>query len=479
MFGSIALVALAGCGRGIMQFGGERETWRHEAESTCIKSGAVKEGAGIVRIEPIEGPGMCGADFPLKVAALGEGPLVGYADDIRPPASIPNTITGGPERWPIAQQPRTAAPAPPRYVSPASDYRAPAGEPMSIVPPGANAVPSQTYEPVATRPAYDPRESTVQPLRLPSPPPQYGQPRAPQYAPQPTSSSDEDDIPDDAILPDRGRASPRPSYQPPSSQRELPKLGPMGVPNITGSVKAAVTPAATLACPMVSALDQWVIEAVQPAALKWFRQPVVEIKQISAYSCRGMVGNSSSHISEHAFGNALDVAGFTFADGRKLLVKNGWNGTPEETGFLHDVQMAACERFSTVLAPGYNAAHYDHIHLDLMRRDSGRTACRPNAMSGEEAAARLSRNKFAQRNGGVTGAVGDKPALKQRAIPGDDGDYDDEGPTGSIAKKSSQATARNCRRRRRLRRRLSVRRAQPIRRAASRRTGSVRRCGST
>jgi hypothetical protein len=69
------LLALAGCGRGI-QFGGERAAWRHEAEVDCLKSGAVKESASIVRIEPIGGPGICGADFPLKVAALGDAPAL-------------------------------------------------------------------------------------------------------------------------------------------------------------------------------------------------------------------------------------------------------------------------------------------------------------------------------------------------------------------------------------------------------------------
>ena len=72
---------------------------------------------------------------------------------------------------------------------------------------------------------------------------------------------------------------------------------------------------------------------MQPSALRWFRQPVVEIKQISAYSCRGMVGAGTSRISEHAFGNALDIAAFILADGRKITVKNGWEGTPEEAGF--------------------------------------------------------------------------------------------------------------------------------------------------
>src|SRR6202022_4478819 len=79
---------------------------------------------------------------------------------------------------------------------------------------------------------------------------------------------------------------------------------------------AAVAPAATLACPMVSALDLWITNAVQPAAQRWFGEPVVEIKQISAYSCRSMNGQRGAPISEHAFGNALDVAAFTLGDGR-------------------------------------------------------------------------------------------------------------------------------------------------------------------
>ena len=72
LVGSFVLVSLAGCGRGFFQ-SAEREPWRAEAEIACLKSGAVKESPELVRIEPISGPGMCGAEFPLKVAALGEG----------------------------------------------------------------------------------------------------------------------------------------------------------------------------------------------------------------------------------------------------------------------------------------------------------------------------------------------------------------------------------------------------------------------
>ena len=95
-----------------------------------------------------------------------------------------------------------------------------------------------------------------------------------------------------------------------------------------------MTPTATLACPIVSALDRWLANSVQPSAMRWFGARVVEIKQISAYSCRGMNGNSRAHISEHAFGNALDIASFMLADGRRITVKDGWKGMPEEQGFL-------------------------------------------------------------------------------------------------------------------------------------------------
>src|SRR5476651_1256612 len=97
--GSFVLVSLAGCSRGLFQ-SEEREPWRAEAEVACLKSGAVKENADLVRIDPISGPGVCGAEFPLKVAALGEGSgAFGFLDeDPRPPGTI-----GNQPRWPISQ----------------------------------------------------------------------------------------------------------------------------------------------------------------------------------------------------------------------------------------------------------------------------------------------------------------------------------------------------------------------------------------
>src|ERR1700674_2025035 len=83
--GSLVLVAFVGC-RGLVE---ERDPWRHEAEVECLKSGAVREGPAIAIIKPIQGPGACGADFPLKVSALGSAQALGFNEELRPPGAVP------------------------------------------------------------------------------------------------------------------------------------------------------------------------------------------------------------------------------------------------------------------------------------------------------------------------------------------------------------------------------------------------------
>jgi hypothetical protein len=378
LVGSFVLVSLVGCGRGF--FSEEREPWRAEAEIACLKSGAVKENADLVRISPISGPGICGAEFPLKVAAFDEGSSsFGFADDdLRPPAAV-----GNQPRWPISQAPQQPPPYPDNAMR-QPGYGAGSSGPISLTAPGV----ARDQGGIELPPDGTP-EAAEQGVRQP-----YGaQPYPPQAAP-------------------------------------LPRLGPAVEPAQGNSVTAfgpvAVKPVATLACPIVSVLDRWLADSVQPAAMRWFGQRVVEIKQISAYSCRGMNGNPNAHISEHAFGNALDIAAFTLADGRRVSVKDGWRGMPEEQGFLHDVQATACQHFNTVLAPGSNVYHYDHIHVDLMRRASRRQICQPAAMSGEEVAARAGgRNPYAQREPYVTGSLGGKSSPHRQKINEED-EFEDQ-----------------------------------------------------
>jgi Extensin-like protein C-terminus len=441
------LAVLAGCSGGFFFF--EREAWRREAEAACLNSGAVTEGSGIVRISAITGPGMCGADFPLRVSVLGEGGALGFADDPRPPGAIP-----GAPSWPIAKPAnapaRQTAPAyPGPYPATGATPRAAAPEaPLSLHPPGLvqPPTPAQPYDyrspygGAARDPAlpasYQSRRSPGSPREDLSPVP-YERRRLIEDEGGPSRNSPVTRAP----LREIGRAEETPrrsgreapadeDHYEPVRRPVVPPLVPMGAargepPSTSAPTPVAVNPPATLACPIVSELDRWIAGAVQPAALRWFGSPVVEIKQISAYSCRGMNGNPGARISEHAFGNALDIAAFTLADGRTITVKNGWHGAPQEQGFLRDVQGAACDQFTTVLAPGSNAYHYDHIHVDLMRRASDYRICSPQAVPGDEVAARAGW-KVARRRGSdpfATGALSaHRPPRPQKHVGADEKD---------------------------------------------------------
>jgi hypothetical protein len=142
-------------------------------------------------------------------------------------------------------------------------------------------------------------------------------------------------------------------------------------------------PEATLTCPMVAWLDDWLATAVQPAALAWMGQGVKEIRTGGSYACRRRNHQPGARLSEHAFGNAIDIMSFVFADGSVTTVKGGWRGAPHEQGFLRDVLHSACGKFRTVLGPGSDAFHYDHFHLDLARHDARgqRRYCRPRVDS--------------------------------------------------------------------------------------------------
>lgn len=140
-----------------------------------------------------------------------------------------------------------------------------------------------------------------------------------------------------------------------------------------------VGPTATIGCPMTVALEQWLAGAVQPSALARLGSPVVSIEQISAYACRGRNGQPNTALSEHAFGNALDIASFQLADGRVVSVEGDWRrGTQAEQDFLREVHVAACQYFTTVLGPGVEY-HNDHFHFDLAHHNAAGTSryCRP------------------------------------------------------------------------------------------------------
>lgn len=127
-----------------------------------------------------------------------------------------------------------------------------------------------------------------------------------------------------------------------------------------------------MTCPLAQNFAAWARYAVKPAARLYFGSDVVKIETMGTYSCRNIYGGRSGRLSQHAFANAVDVSAFVLADGRRISLEDGWHGDAKQRAFLQALQTSACRRFGTVLSPDYNAAHYNHFHLDM----SGEGFCR-------------------------------------------------------------------------------------------------------
>lgn len=115
-------------------------------------------------------------------------------------------------------------------------------------------------------------------------------------------------------------------------------------------------------CPVSAAFAAWARYGVDRAARQIFGSPLASIQTMGSYSCRNVAGTARR--SGHASATAIDIGGFVLADGRRINVSSGWDGSAKEREFLRVVQQSACRRFGTVLGPDYNAAHRDHFHVE-------------------------------------------------------------------------------------------------------------------
>ncbi|MBN9073677.1 MAG: extensin family protein [Rhizobiales bacterium] len=133
----------------------------------------------------------------------------------------------------------------------------------------------------------------------------------------------------------------------------------------------AIDPPAVLNCAMTETIARFTSSVVSPAVRSAYGTNLKSIANASAYVCRPRHGTAK--LSEHAFGNALDIGAFGLADGRAIEVKAGVD--PRDARFLATVRSAACGPFKTVLGPGSDPDHALHFHLDLAPRRSGATYC--------------------------------------------------------------------------------------------------------
>ena len=212
--------------------------------------------------------------------------------------------------------------------------------------------------------------------------------------------------------------------QPPVRQGSCGAAAPIKVSSV-GRAAVSLQPPSVMNCAVAAAVSRWVERVLQPAAQELLASPVVRMLGTGSYTCRNRNGAADGPISEHAFANAFDVAGFVLADGRTINVLGGWGrvardtasggtaviaqaadksskvattakpslapdrrsalqgppviaaagpdaATPEaatpQSLFLRRIHAEACAMFGTVLGPEANDAHRNHLHFDLKER---------------------------------------------------------------------------------------------------------------
>lgn len=137
--------------------------------------------------------------------------------------------------------------------------------------------------------------------------------------------------------------------------------------------KVTVKPAAILRCTMASAIADWVRKDVVPVASS-LGSPVSELDNFDSFECRGRNRVAGATLSEHGKGNAIDIRAIKLANGQSIGLTDRTLSRDVRERVLHSV----CARFSTVLGPGSDWYHEDHIHLDLAQRRNDYRICQWN-----------------------------------------------------------------------------------------------------
>ena len=137
--------------------------------------------------------------------------------------------------------------------------------------------------------------------------------------------------------------------------------------------QVSVKPAAILRCPMASALADWIRNDIAPLAAG-LGSTISDLDNFDSFECRGRNRVAGARLSEHGRANALDVRAFKLANGRSISLTD--RTVPRE--LRESVLHSACARFPTVLGPGSDGYHEDHIHLDLMERRNNYRICQWN-----------------------------------------------------------------------------------------------------
>ena len=134
--------------------------------------------------------------------------------------------------------------------------------------------------------------------------------------------------------------------------------------------RVAITPPAVLRCTMAEAIVSWVREEAAPRALE-LGSPLRSVANLASFDCRGRNGIAGAKLSEHGKGNALDIHALHLADGRTVELTD----PTVNREFRETLRADICTRFTTVLGPGSDGYHENHVHVDLAERRGGYRIC--------------------------------------------------------------------------------------------------------
>ncbi|MDP3256266.1 extensin family protein [Bosea sp. (in: a-proteobacteria)] len=132
--------------------------------------------------------------------------------------------------------------------------------------------------------------------------------------------------------------------------------------------RVLLQPPAILSCEMASVVAQWVETTVHPLAKGHFGRDLVALRVGGGHECRRRNRGAGGPMSEHAKGRALDVFGFEIGEAPDRLSVSVRSG--DQPNFLAAIRQSACGAFATTLGPGSDAAHADHLHVDIKARNS-------------------------------------------------------------------------------------------------------------
>lgn len=158
--------------------------------------------------------------------------------------------------------------------------------------------------------------------------------------------------------------------RPPMQDAECKIDNPVLVSGLPNNVQLST--GSLMECSLAEALTRWSNDVVLPKAKEHLQAEVKKILIGTSYQCRDQ--RSGARLSEHAFGNGVDVMGIEFDQRAALTIKAQDEGSPE-AAFQSAIQKEACPIFTTVLGPGADADHSDHLHFDMRRRKGDYRVC--------------------------------------------------------------------------------------------------------